>query len=227
MKEYNHENQVKNLPDAYAKSKDSNNHKILETEARSVDKLSEETALTLKMLDLDFDLSAATEEEKVLFSQTLNMYGAMLNQPRGLATDEQYRYLLKSKIVQSLSGGDFNSVISAICHTFNCDPSEISIVELDAPCTIRVEDMPIATINKAGFTAGQTVQIMKRLVPAGVAIESFSFDGTFEFAASEADMTDDYATKGFTDTEANMQNENAQGGYLGLLSSGDEEILPI
>lgn len=147
MKQFNETNHVKNLPDSYAKGNESNNYKILQTEKIAVDELRGVADITLKILDIDFDLTNATDYEKELFTATLNRYGEMLNQARGRATDEQYRYMLKSKIVQSLSGGDFNSVIAAICETFSCDPSEISIVELDEPCTIRVESLPISTIT--------------------------------------------------------------------------------
>ena len=227
MKEFVWHDHEKNLPDSYAKSKTSNNYKILETEKRSVDSLSEASGLVEKMLNIDLDLSKATEAEKALFKHTLNLYGEMFNQPRGLATDDQYRYMIKSKVVQSLSGGDFNSVIKAIRETFSCDPEDVSIVETNAPCTIRVDRLPLSVITNAGFSTGQTMQIIKRLIPAGVEIESFSFEGTFEFSENEADMSVDGATKGFTDTEANMKNESASGGYLGLLSGGDETLLPI
>ena len=227
MKKFNETNHVKNLPDSYAKGNESNNYKILQTEKIAVDELRGVADITLKILDIDFDLTNATDYEKELFTATLNRYGEMLNQARGRATDEQYRYMLKSKIVQSLSGGDFNSVIAAICETFSCDPSEISIVELDEPCTIRVESLPISTITNAGFSLGQTMQIIKRLIPAGVDIESFYFEGTFEFAATEEDISVDGSIKGFTDTEANMRAESAVGGYFGMLSGGDEETLPI
>lgn len=229
MKQFNYENHAKNLPDSFAKRESSNNYKILLAEKLSVEDLSNASEMAYKTLDIDLDVSGASETEKTLFSKTLDLYGEMLNQPRGIATDEQYRLMLKSKIMQSISGGDFNSVIKAICMTFNCSAFDVVIVETDKPCTVLVEKLPTGTIAKAGLTTAQSMQMIRRLMPAGVNVESFSFDGTFEFCATEADMkADDGATKGFTDTEANMKNEEALGGYLGAVYNDDDSsLLPI
>jgi hypothetical protein len=215
MKQFDDLNLVNNLSDRFAKAETSNNFKILQVEKNAVDELSTDIDKVYSALDID----TAT-------GKTLDLYGEIVNQPRGLATDVQYRLMIKSKIMQNLSGGDFKSVLNAIYFTFSCDPSDISIIET-SPCTVKVEKLPFSVLSEAGINSTQTMAIIKRLMPAGVKIEAFSFDGTFAFCESEADMKVDGATKGFTDTEANLKNKDATGGYLGAIYVGDEKDLPI
>lgn len=226
MKQFDDVNHAYNLPDCYDKTpvrklsngtyEGSNNSKILETERLSVATL----CTDIQAVDEILNIEAAE-------GVTLDLYGEMLNQPRGTATDAQYRLILKSKVAQNLSGGTFPSVLNALYQTFGCDPSELVIYETDKPCTIKVEGVPLGVIAKAGLSTAQTAKIIQRLMPAGVVVEDMSFEGTFEFSATENDMSVDGATKGYTDTEANMTVETAIGGYLGAIFEGDEQELPI
>lgn len=216
MKYFDEKNHVNNLPDYYAKSITSNNYKLLKSEKISVDSLSKDISDLFEMLEIDNAIGA-----------TLDKYGEMVGQPRGIATDAQYRYMIRSKIMQNLSNGDYGSVLKALYMTFNCKPSEISIMESAKPCVVEVTKVPLVAIAKAGLNVKQTEQIIKRLIPVGVDIETFFFTGTFEFSENETDMLVDGMTKGFTDTEANMKNLDADGGFLGEIYDNDEEDLPI
>ena len=226
MKQFNDVNHAYNLPDCYDKTpikkradgtyEGSNNSKILETERLSVNML----CTDIQTIDEILDVDKAT-------GITLDLYGEMLNQPRGTATDPQYRLMLKSKVAQSLTSGTFPSVLNALYQAFGCDPSEIVIYETNTPCTVKVEGVPLGVIAKAGLSTAQTAQIIERLMPAGVAVETLSFEGTFEFSATEEDMHIDGDTKGYTDTEENMNVENAIGGYLGAIYEGENQELPL
>lgn len=216
MKSFDEKNHVNNLPDYYAKSETSNNYKLLKSEKISVDSLSTDIRDLFEMLEIDNAIGA-----------TLDKYGEMVGQPRGVATDAQYRYMIRSKIMQNLSNGDYGSVLKALYMTFNCNPSEISIMESVKPCVVAVTKVPFAAIAKAGLNTKQAEQIIKRLIPVGINIETFFFTGTFEFSESETDMQLDGTTKGFTDTEENMKKFNAYGGFLGEIYDNDEEDLPI
>lgn len=216
MKLYDEINLVNNLPDYYAKSETSNNYKLLQTEKKSIDALSVDINDILNMLEIN----NAT-------GKTLDMYGEMVNQQRGLATDSQYRFMIRSKIMQNLSNGDYGSVLKALYMTFDCDPSEVSIKETDEPCVVAVKKVPLKEISKAGLNVRQTTQIIKRLMPVGIDIETFYFTGTFEFSSNENDMSLDGDTKGFTDVEENMENFNSVGGFLGEIYENNEEDLPI
>lgn len=217
MKEFDFVNQVNNLPDCYAKGTESNNYKILQIENIAVNGLEADIEAVERSLDID----QAT-------GVTLDLYGEMVNQPRGAATDAQYRLLIKSKIMQNVSTGDYKSVVRAICGMFSCEPSEVLIVEGENPCTVVIELLPLEVINSAGLTATQATAMIARLLPVGVNIESFLYEGTFELAFSYADMQVDGATKGLTDTYENMKNPDAIGGYLGITNGDENEVvLPI
>lgn len=216
MKSFDKERPVNNLPDYYEKSKSSNNYKLLEIEKVSVDTLDNDIKDLLEMLEIDNAVG-----------KTLDMYGEMVNQQRGLATDDQYRFMIRSKIMQNLSTGDYGSVLKALYMTFGCDPADISIAQSEQPCVVAVKKVPFEIISKAGLNVRQTVQLIQRLIPVGITIETFNFTGTFEFSASENDMETDGKIKGFTDTEDNMTMSSATGGYLGEIYDNDDEDLPI
>ena len=227
MKQFNYENYVKNLPDFYDKTpikqtengeyEGSNNAKILEIERISHNVLLDDVQDVFAVLDIDNAKG-----------KTLDLYGDMLRQPRGIATDAQYRILLKSKIMQNCCLGDYNSVLNAICKTFGCKPSEITVAELDEPCSIEITDLPLEKINNAGVTTEQAVAIINRLLPVGTKLKTFLFEGTFEFSVDETDMNIDGTAKGFTYTEEDMTNPDAVGGYLGITAGDENEsMLPI
>lgn len=218
VKKFDYGNYANNLPDCYAKDELSNNYKILLIEHLSLNGKTEngqvlKEGLQIDIADIDnaLDLNTAT-------GKTLDLYGEMVGQARGTANDAQYRMLIKSKILQNKTGGNFPSVLNAIYVTFGCKPSDISIVESETPCMVRIDGMPYSEIIEADMTTSQVVAIIKRLLPAGVGIETAEFEGTFEFSENEKEAS---TTAGFAD------NEQTMGGYFGYIASENEEqILP-
>lgn len=203
---FNRENHVKNLPDAYAKTPDSNNAKILEVEKSETDRLREEINAIYDSLDLDL----AT-------GQTLDLYGEMLGQERGPATDEQYRALLKSRITRNLAGADHNSIVNAICITFGCDPAEVLLTETDGKCEVSLEGVPFDALNRINLDVTAATQIIERLVPAGVTFSIVGFAGSFEFGGTDIEYD---TKKGFADTEQTI------GGTLGYIPDNGK-VLPV
>lgn len=208
------DNLAKNLPDAYKKDTSSNNYKILEIERLAVSGLRENLEQIEKIMDIDNAVGA-----------TLDMYGMRFGQSRGTATDEQYRIMIKSKIVRSLSDGSYKSVIDAICFTFSCDKEDVLITEsIEKPMTVSLEKAPMDAVIKAGFSMSQAQQIVKKLLPVTVELESFLFEGTFEFSGSENEYDGE---KGFGEIgESGELNNEGIGGYLGWLEETEQE-LPI
>ena len=202
------QNLVKNLPDAFKKTTDSNNFKILEIEKIALADIRE----SLQQIDSILDINNAK-------GKTLDLYGERVGQARGLADDNKYILMIKAKNMRNLSNGSYPSIINALCATFSCEPSQIYIADGDEPYTVNIVTLPLEVINKAGFTTSQTVALVKSMLPVGVSLTSFLFEGTFEFGANE----DDY------DEEKGFANESGTiGGYLGA-TQGDETdiILPI
>lgn len=205
--EYN-ENLVKNLPDAYKKTADSNNFKILEVERLA---LSDIRSGLQEIADI-LDINNAK-------GKTLDLYGERVGQARGLADDDKYILMIKAKLMRNLSNGSYPSIVTALCETFDCEPSQVVITDGDDPFTVNVAALPLGSINKAGLTTTQTVAILKSLLPVGMNLTSFLFDGTFEFGATETEYDE---TKGFADENGTI------GGYLGATSSDlTDNTLPI
>lgn len=204
--QFNREQLVKNLPDAYRKDAGSNNAKILEIEKRTMDSLRE----TIRAVAESMDIESAR-------GKTLDMLGDMIGQDRGAATDEQYRVLIKSRIVRNLSGADHTSIVKAICATFNCEPSEVLLTEPE-PCKVILEGLPYSKLNDSNIDINTAVAIINNLMPAGVFMEAMSFAGTFEFGGTDMEYD---ADAGFGDEAQTI------GGYLGLLSDGQGSNLPV
>lgn len=190
-----------NLPDTYRKDPDSHTYKILAIQQGQIDDIKQDIDDVYRSLDLDQATGA-----------TLDLYGDMLGQKRGFASDQQYRAMIKSVITRNLMNGDINSVIDAICLTFNCQPSSVHITEI-GDTAIKIESLPYTIITYVGLSANQTVQLIKALVPVGVTVTSTELVGTFEFGAEEGEMD---------------ENKGFDGGYLGeLYMDDDEHPLPI
>ncbi|MBR6613163.1 MAG: hypothetical protein IKK84_00160 [Clostridia bacterium] len=198
---------VTRLPDSYNKNVNSNNYKLLQLQEEQFDKLREDIRAVFDMLDI----------EKAS-GKTLELYGDMVQQPRGALNDTQYKIMLKTKLSQFQSKGSFGDVMNLIVETFNCKPTDISIVEKGA-CTVYVAKLPLDVLVSAGLTTTQAVQLIKSLLPSGVTVEADYFEGTFELGAVEGEND---ITKGFAAFEG---DEN--GGYLGATLGEDEAPLPI
>lgn len=209
MAEYNASNHALNLPDAYKKTKDSNNFKILEIERCQVNDFRQ----TLQQLSDCLDIDNAT-------GKTLDLYGEMVGQPRGLATDDQYLIMIKARIMRTLSNGCYESIMNAICMTFGCSPSLVYIKESEQPCVVEAVSLPLDIIMRSGLTVSQTNEIVRRMLPVGVRLETSLFEGTFEFAENEGEYDEE---AGFNDVE-----NGTMGGYFGALGEDkNETILPI
>jgi len=206
--QFNRENLVKNLPDAYRKTDDSNNRKILDIEKSAMDKLRE----AIRAIDESLDLERAT-------GKTLDLYGEMVGQQRGQATDSQYRMLIKTRIVRNFANGDFNSIVNLLALIFGCDPVEIGLDEPeDKPCTVVLSALPFGALNRMAIDITTACKIVMEVMPAGVHMESLSFTGTFEFGATEFEY----------DENAGFGNEaQTIGGYLGYIFDDNTPALPV
>lgn len=209
MIDFKNDNLVKNLPDSFAKGNESNNYKILENERLSVEEHLSDLYEIYEILELDNARN-----------KTLDRYGERAGQPRGPATDEQYIFMIKAKIMRALGNGTHESVLKSICATFGCEADKVYIKETDEPCCVEMVTLPLDILNTSGMTVKQVTQIIKSLLPICIRIETLSLEGTFEFADSEDTYSE---TKGFCDAEGGNM-----GGYLGYISSDtNEPILPI
>lgn len=198
MKYFDRENPVKNLPDCYAKNTDSNNYKLLINEKADVDLLN----IDISDIDESLDLDSAT-------GSTLDLYGGMIEQARGTANDVKYRLMIKSKIMRNFTDADYNSLIKSIAMTFDCDVSKIKIAESSQPARIEMVSIPLDIVTKSDITQAEIVDIVSALMPVGIALNTFLFAGTFEFAESE-NVYDE--NTGFADEEQTI------GGYFGNIA---------
>lgn len=202
-------NNVKKLPDIYRKDSASNNFKLLSLNEQAVEVITED----LQAIFDARDLNKAT-------GRTLDLIGEMVGQKRGGMTDEQYRYVILTKIGMNTGQGTYESVMYVLTRTFNCSDKDIIILDSEKSCEVIVQKFPLEVLVNAGFTSNQAAEFIKRLLPVGVSISVANFNGTFEFAET-ADVYDE--TAGFANIEQTV------GGYFGLLLGDDENspVLPL
>jgi len=200
---------VNKLPDSYAKGKSSNNYKLLNLNEQAIADAKTDAQALLDILDIQ----QAT-------GRTLDLYGDMLGQQRGALNDEQYRYMILTRVGINMVQCDHATVTSLIRQIFNCSAKEIILRDSDEPAKVKVESFPIQVLINAGFSSTQALAIIESLLPVGVSVDGANLEGTFEFAET-ADVYDE--TAGFGDIEQTI------GGTLGLLLGVDEEspILPM
>lgn len=205
---------VGRLPDCYRKDMDSNNYKLLELGAAAARGLREDIAQVRDMLDLN-----------QVTGRTLDLYGDMLGQRRGLLNDEQYRYMLFARIGRNVVQGDYDSILNTLVLMFNSQKGDITLDDLDIaeeyrPCVVKLTKFPIFVLVNAGFSSRQAVSMIESLLPICVTLAADNFEGTFEFAELDGEYD---ADEGFADVAQTI------GGYLGLLLGEDDSIpvLPI
>lgn len=197
---------VDKLPDSYSKGKNSNNYKLLNLNEQAVADAKTDALAILNMVDIQ----QAT-------GHTLDLYGEMVGQKRGALNDDQYRFMILTRVGMNVVQGNYKTVIESIKCMFGCEASDIILKDSENPCSVEVVKFPLEVLVNAGFTSTQAVVMINSLLPIGVSLENINFDGTFEFADT-ADVYDEQA--GFADINQTI------GGYFGLLQ-GDDENTPI
>lgn len=205
---------VERLPDCYRKDPDSNNYKLLQLGQEAAEELRSDIQSVLDVLDIQY-----------ASGKTLDLYGGMLGQRRGLLSDEQFRYMLLSKIGRNTVQGDYNSILRNLALMFGGRMGDMALEDLEVeeserPCVVQLTKFPVSVLVNAGFSSRQAVRMIELLLPICVTLSADNFDGTFEFA--ELDQEYDGAA-GFADGKQTI------GGYFGLLLGEDDRIpiLPI
>lgn len=204
---FNREKLAKNLPDAYRKTDESNNAKILEIEKDAQDRTREAIHAIYESLDIN-----------KAYGKTLDLYGEMIGQDRGVATDEQLLVLIKNRIARNFSNADHNSIVNALCMTFGCDPADVLLTESDEPCKVKLEGIPIKSLVESNIDIDTAIQIVFGLIPVGVYVEAADFSGTFEFSGTELEYNEE---AGFGDEEQTI------GGFLGYVAASGGRNLPV
>ncbi|OMF28296.1 hypothetical protein [Paenibacillus sp. FSL H8-0259] len=123
---------------------------------------------------------------------TLDRIGTNVVQPRGAATDEVYRVLLKSKIARNLSKTDINTIITVLAIALDCDYSDIKIQEKYSdplepePAAINLIRVPVRRLNEVGMSPLQFARIIQKTVAAGVRVAQIELAGTFALSSQYA-----------------------------------------
>ena len=115
----NYDNPIDNLPDAYDKSADSNNSKILKLNKSTTDIMDRVIDSIFGVLNLNNASGRALDD----------IWSGRLNLERGSLTDEQYKIRLRTKMMQNIANGSFPDLIEALAYALQCEKS----VQTSAP----------------------------------------------------------------------------------------------
>lgn len=211
MAVFNSLNHVLNLPDAYKKTNESNNYKILNIEQDINQQIRQDLNDISDILDYDHAIG-----------NTLDNYGYRVGQLRGQADDEKYLLLIRAKILRNLSNGTISSILTSLKETFRCEYSDIELKEHKREsCYVSIISLPLSVINEMGFTANQVIAMIRGLLPVGIYLETLLFEGTFSFASGSEWIYDE--NTGFSDIDS-----PELGGYLGVIEGEKyNDDLPI
>lgn len=195
-------NYVAQLPDAYRKDESSNNAKLLNLNRLALKDLHDD----IERVNNALDLSQAT-------GKTLDLYGELLDEPRGDSNDIQYRALLFAKIARNFLKGDYENTIISIATALRINPSDFKMKEHETRCAVEFTDFPMSVLEQTGFKSRQVGEIIKQLLPVGVELILESFSGTFRLCENEGELSN---TAGLADLEGTI------GGSLGLVFGEDD-----
>ncbi len=193
---------ISKLPDAYSKHATSNNYRILQINQRALAELYADIEDVFNVLDLE----QAT-------GKTLDLYGDMLDQPRGKSNDIQYRALILAKIARNFLKGDYENTIKAIATALGIETTDFQMKSHETRCAVEFTKFPIDVLLKTNFTSLQVYAIIKQLLPVGVELILDEFQGTFILCESEGETSDETGLADDTETI---------GGSLGLTLGADE-----
>lgn len=204
-------NKIKRLPDSYQKAEGSQNWKLMQLNSEAVEEIRQAAAMVFDMVDIN-----------KASGRTLDLYGEMVGQKRGLLDDKQYRYMIFTRIGRNIVTSDYESLMNTIITMFDCEAGDVSlddieVTETETPCVLKLTKFPIQVLIDAGFSSRQAVAMIETLLPICVTLAADNFEGTFEFT----NIADEYDKKaGFADEAGTI------GGYLGLLL-GEDDTIPV
>ena len=201
---------AKRLPDAYRKDPESNNWKLIALNEGAFADVKADIAAMEEALDMN-----------IATGETLDLIGDSLLQHRGAMSDDQFRYIIRSRIARNFVGGDYESVLQSIRNVFLSPPQSI-VLDDAGPGEVVITRLPFGELVKAGLSAYQAIELIEALLPVGVRVLAQNFEGTFTTVARYE--PDDGAEKvGFSEA---VPEEERTGGYLGF-AFGEDENTPI
>lgn len=135
----------------------------------------------------------------------LDLIGDNVRQPRGMAIDEVYRLIIRTKTGVDLSDGSINGILEftkILLETDDVLVYEGTDVNYHSVILGRV---PFEKLNRLGVSPNDFFKLINGALAAGVALEYISSEGTFEYGFDVL----------ITDCETGYSSATCAGGTLG------------
>lgn len=189
---------IKQLPDVYLRDSESNNYKLLMLFMNGTQEFRDD----MRAVEETADINKA-------YGKTLDLFGEMVGRPRGTATDEQYRVLIMQAAASNMIQGDYNSVVSALSAALGVPLTSFVLRDTENPAEVEIINLPYSELLNAGITGEQAVDIIRKVLPAGVTLAPVNLTGSFEFASFAEEYDEE---KGFGNVSQTI------GGSFGYLA---------
>lgn len=118
----------------------------------------------------------------------LDVIGANVGQPRGIADDETYRTLIKARILRNRTDGTVNMVSEVLSTVLSTDEFTIreSWQDNETQPAIKIRDVSLDTLLDSGNSLIDFVAVAQRTVAAAVRVDEVYVDG--DFILTDVDM---------------------------------------
>lgn len=165
--EYDLDTLLNELPTGMAYDKDSSDAKLLSLFADDLVAMQQLLTKIDDWRDIDNAQGVA-----------LDMVGADWQVPRNGNDDDFYRFLIKTKRLQRMTDGTYDSLIRLVSESLGAKYSEINVKETDEPNSIEVTNIPAAYINGDTRKEAIVLQQIRDSVIAGVRVVNIGFQQT-------------------------------------------------
>lgn len=171
---FNYENLIENLPDAFAKDKNSVNYKLLQLHKYDMD----------IMRDILAQISASMTIGGASGCALDDIHGGRVNLSRGSLEDTAYKIRLRAKTMQNITDGSFPKMIEALSYILQINPNEIKIYECSDANAVIIDDISLLAMENAGIPFEEIVPMVEKLLSVNVHVREYGYSGTFEFTSA-------------------------------------------
>lgn len=166
--EYDLDTLLNELPTGMAYDKDSSNAKLLSLFADDLVAMQQLLTKIDDWRDIDNAQGVA-----------LDMVGADWQVPRNGNDDDFYRFLIKTKRLQRMTDGTYDSLVRLVSESLGAKYSEINVKPIkDEPNAIEVTNIPADYINGDTRKEAIVLQQIRDSVIAGVRVVNIGFQQT-------------------------------------------------
>lgn len=212
------------MPDAFAKSPQSNNYKLLQLHTKTRDEMQRQLDQILESMTLEGAKLCALDD----------IQGGRINLDRGDWEDDAYQFWLRAKQMQNMADGTFPKLLEALMYILDVPEEQLRLQEVEGQNMVDVH-VGMKAVDDAGIDFDLFPDMVRKLLSVNLHIRRFGYYGELEFINAFEEQTNDEGEKelvyvyenegvgkmpkrGFCSTEYEEGSEDWQNsGYFGSI----------